>query len=397
MLAPPPPPAPQASASESFEDMARSHGRERDGGGGRKKSFQALLMTRIFGRQGGGVQDSDSGRRRSTSRRPRRVGDARKASFLFTCVHRDGVQLRTAPRMDARLFERKWWDTKDEAAGPESGDLIHISSVVGNWAQVAGTCLFLPIRNEVGEQLLELAHIEGAYREVTQTLSPMASASGVGGDGDGGGRTTGDGDFATTVGGWNPLLSARVATLSADRLSVFFPPGKSAVAVAEAGFDDGQHVTVVKVLASSSGVGYIGLAELPNTQLVNSSHLGLFGFAIGGATGRNGKQQKTPKENVVPSAEPEKLRVWLKGRLGPFVEPFRKGDEVALLIDMASRKLDYFLNKRFVERISSQLPPGPLYPAVGAHQLAKSGTCFAAVFDVAFEVCDGGRTLAYNL
>jgi len=395
--------------------MAGSHGRERERGGSKKESFQASLMTRIFGRpkQGGGDKDGESARRR----RPRRLGDGRKASFLFTCVHPDGVQLRTAPRMDARMFQRKWWDTEDEAAGPENGDLIYISSVVGNWAQVAGTCLFLPIKSEVGEQLLQLVHIAGAYKDVTQDWSPMASASGKRGGGDHGARAMGNDNPGTTVGGWNPLLSARVATLSADRLSVFFPPGKTAVAIAEAGFDAGQHVTVVTVL--TAGIGYIGMSELPNTQLVNSSHLGLFGFAIGGAMHiRKGKQQQTPKlpawsqasptvspllpdmstrkAEVVQSAEPEMLRVWLKGRLGPFVEPFREGDEVALLLDMSSRTLDYFLNKRFVQRISSRLPPGPLYPAVGAHQLAQRGTCFAAVFNVAFELCDGGRTLAYN-
>ena len=34
------------------------------------------------------------------------------------------------------MYARKWWDTERHEAGPNFGDRVHVSSVLGNWVQV---------------------------------------------------------------------------------------------------------------------------------------------------------------------------------------------------------------------------------------------------------------------
>jgi hypothetical protein len=41
------------------------------------------------------------------------------------------------------VYARKWWDTERHEAGPNFGDRVHVSSVLGNWVQVRVYPLFL--------------------------------------------------------------------------------------------------------------------------------------------------------------------------------------------------------------------------------------------------------------
>ncbi len=306
---------------------------------------------------------------------------------------------------------------------------------------MAGNGLWLPIVNAKQDRLLELLHIKGAFED-----SPEAAAA------------TQGGAEGAGVGGWNPLLSAVSATLSVNRQAVHFAPGSVAVALAETGFEAGWHVTVFRILQMEKQ-GYVGVSELPALpDAVNHSHLGLFGFAVGGAAATNTtrtrldapepkspaaglfgllldhKSSKTPKSTPenhssnsgrtltasATRATPDSLantpgasgqedrkdargrgmvRVWLQGKLGEFVEGFEEGDEVALVLDMRhqhSRTLDYYVNRHFKARITSQLPPGPMYPAAGCHKLAKKGTSFAAAFNIPFHVSDDRQTISYH-
>jgi hypothetical protein len=86
----------------------------------------------------------------------------------------------------------------------------------------------------------------------------------------------------------------------------------------------------------------------------------------------------------------------VQGTLGRFVPAFRQGDQVGVLVDMDAATLEYFVNQHLVARITSRLPPGPLYPAVGSHKLARKGTSFAAAFDVAFQLSQDGNVISYN-
>jgi hypothetical protein len=108
-------------------------------------------------------------------------------------------------------------------------------------------------------------------------------------------------------------------------------------------------LTVVTIL-SMHELGYIGVAELPtDADIVNTSHLGIFGIAVG-ASSHKVKESAWPSgrstaarsagKTPMPAAlsvsqddanEPARLRIWLQGMLGPFVEPFQQGDEVGLV------------------------------------------------------------------
>ena len=122
-------------------------------------------------------------------------------------------------------------------------------------------------------------------------------------------------------------------------------------------------MTVVKIL-SMQELGYIGVTELPtDANMVNTSHLGVFGIAVGGSSHKAKEVGATRmREGTAASAvsslgiaqdmptkarpadaacsgirgrdaagQPVRLRIWIKGTLGHFVEPFRQGDEVALV------------------------------------------------------------------
>ena len=50
------------------------------------------------------------------------------------------------------------------------------------------------------------------------------------------------------------------------------------------GYDGGRHLTVLRILAMAHHA-YVGITQLPdNTESVNTSHLGLLGFAVGVST-----------------------------------------------------------------------------------------------------------------
>ena len=57
------------------------------------------------------------------------------------------------------------WDSEKHQAGPNHGDLVNVSSVNGNWVQVAGTGHWLPILSTSQEPLLKLHTIVGAYKD----------------------------------------------------------------------------------------------------------------------------------------------------------------------------------------------------------------------------------------
>ena len=382
-----------------------------------------------------GVRVAETGGRELETGGKKR-GSQREATMVFRVVHAEGVQYRKAPS-GKRVWRRKWWDTKKRQAGPNFGDLVFASKVEGNWIQVAGSNAgrkhphgyWLPIVGDESVPLLEVKEILGAYMDSQPQLEQDTKRKGS---------------------GWNPLLSARSCVLSADRCAVHFPAGQTGVAMAEAGFDGGRHVTVVRILAMDVQA-YIGVMPLPeDAQMVSSAHLGLFGFAVGAGSDSHHKSGsgKTPattpqsgltrepvtlspsagagpallskqdkrKESPISGAtspvahswadsvvgdqssrHESWVRVWLEGTLGHFVPAFRAGDQVALLLDMEARTLDYYVNTRFKARITSQLPAGPLYPAVGSHQLAKQGTCFAASFNVDFQLSPDGHTITYTM
>ena len=54
----------------------------------------------------------------------RRLGSVKSRAvpaFIFRVVEPDGVQYRSRPDFDARVFRRRWWDTDEEARGPDCG------------------------------------------------------------------------------------------------------------------------------------------------------------------------------------------------------------------------------------------------------------------------------------
>jgi len=257
------PPSPPFLPTSAVPTPANALAVPRDAGESARK---ASLFSRVFGRPGGGGQ--------RTKEKVR--GTVYQASHVFRVVHPEGVQYRKTPQFEARVYGRKWWDTHKHQRGPNFGDVVYGSSVETNWVQVAGQDVWLPILSATGQALLELDHIVGAYKD----SSHAACVGGVGGS------------DASSAGGWNPLLSARSATLSVNRLSVHFAAGRSAVTLAEAGFDAGRHLTVFRIL-SLERYAYIGVTELPaDPTLVNTSHLGLFGFAIGGAPSSHAHTRK---------------------------------------------------------------------------------------------------------
>ena len=103
-------------------------------------------------------------------------GDVRQATHVFKVVHPDGVQYRKTPNFEAssRVYTRRWWDTERTARGPDLGDVINVSHVLGNWVQVAGNGLWLPIIGRQQQALLELVNILGAYSD-----SPRACSTGI--------------------------------------------------------------------------------------------------------------------------------------------------------------------------------------------------------------------------
>ena len=139
--------------------------------------------------------------------------------------------------------------------------------------------------------------------------------------------------------------------------------------------------------------------------------------------GRPGKQQHPTWRSTRGGLH--KLRLSERRGLQLLID-FLHAPAFEQLLDMTALTLDYFVNRRFVgmhkcqgvwaymhvlrgcyawltsaygatpARISSDLPPRPLYPAVGSHRLAKGGTCFAAAFNVPFSLSDDGKTLLYK-
>ena len=57
------------------------------------------------------------------------------------------------------------WDVEKHQPGPNYGDLVNVSSVIGNWVQVAGSGHWLPILSATQEPLLKLHKIVGAYKD----------------------------------------------------------------------------------------------------------------------------------------------------------------------------------------------------------------------------------------
>ena len=439
------PPSPPASVPSSSASSLPTAGAKRSWMSRAKGLLLFSSRASVDSNLSGPTQDEHAGVRvgetggRELETGGKKRGSQREATMVFRVVHAEGVQYRKAPS-GKRVWRRKWWDTKKRQAGPNFGDLVFASKVEGNWIQVAGSNAgrkhphgyWLPIVGDASVPLLEVKEILGAYTDSQPQREEDTKRKGS---------------------GWNPLLSARSCVLSADRSAVHFPAGQTGVAMAEAGFDGGRHVTVLRILAMDVQA-YIGVMPLPeDAQMVNSAHLGLFGFAVGAGSESHHKSGsgKTPattplsgltRKPVTPSlsggtgpallSEQHKrwatkespisgatspvadsradsvvddqisrheswVRVWLEGTLGHFVPAFKAGDQVALLLDMEARTLDYYVNTRFKGRITSQLPAGPLYPAVGSHQLAKQGTCFAASFNVDFQVSPNGHTITYTI
>ncbi len=115
---------------------------------------------------------------------------------------------------------------------------------------------------------------------------------------------------------------------------------------------------------------FVGVTPQPASQgTLNNMSLGEIGYAVGGICVEESVASRT-----------DFVRVSSLGRQGMSVRSFNESDLVGLLLDMDSRRLDYFVNGEHIACVSADLMDAPLYVALGNHIEGKA-TCIAACFD----------------
>ena len=165
------PPSPDPSLTGASADIFTATKQSKKQAAATEEAGSSSIWEKVFGRDRRGV----GAVLRHQKERVR--GDFRQATHVFKVVHPDGVQYRKTPNFEARsrVYTRRWWDTEKTARGPDLGDVINVSRILGNWVQVAGKPGFwLPITGRQQQVLLELVNILGAYRD-----SPLSCSAGI--------------------------------------------------------------------------------------------------------------------------------------------------------------------------------------------------------------------------